>query len=94
MAYRGLQCYNEVENATMSMKEGKRSAVYTVNLPIQQFRGVVAYLTRMNTAYRVTHMYANGIYPPPHECHAIYSVSWIVTLIFIRGVIIQIKLLK
>ena len=42
----------------MSMKEGKMSSVYTVNLPIQQFRGVVAYLTSVNTAYRLTHLYA------------------------------------
>ena len=72
----------------MSMKEGKRSAVYTVNLPIQQFRGVVAYLTRLNTAYRLTHLYANGIYAHD-ERHAINWVAWIKTFIFIRSVIIK-----
>ena len=58
----------------MSMKKGKKSAVYTVNLYIQQFRGVVAYLTRVNTVYRVTHLYANGICARD-ECHAINLVS-------------------
>ena len=80
----------------MSMKEGKRhkyiygkrSAAYTVNLPIQQFRGVVAYLTRVNTVYRLTHLYANGIYAHD-ERHAINWVAWIKTFIFIRSVIIK-----
>ena len=74
----------------MSMKEGKKSAVYTVNLPIQQFRGVTAYLTRVNTTYRLTHLYlyANGIYARD-ECHAINWVAWIKTFIFIRSVIIK-----
>ena len=60
----------------MSMKEGERSATYTINLPIQQFRVVIAYLMRVNNAYRVTHLYANGIYARD-ERHAIKLVSWI-----------------
>ena len=77
----------------MSVKEGKRSAVYTVNLPIQQFRGVVAYLTRVNTAYCLTHLYANRIYAHD-ERHAINLVAGIETFIFIRSVIIQMKPMK
>ena len=42
---------------------------------------------RVNTAYRVTHLYANGIYACD-ELHAMNLVSWIETFIFIRGVII------
>ena len=53
----------------------------------KQLRGVVAYLTRVNTAYRVTHLYANGIHARD-EFHAMNLVSWIETFIFIRGVII------
>ena len=56
-------------------------------------RGIVAYLTHVNTAYRVTHLYANEIYTR-HERHAMILVSWIETFIFIRGVIIQMKSMK
>ena len=59
----------------------------------QQLRGEVTYLTRMNTAYRVTQLYANGIYTR-NECHAMILVSWIETFISIRSVIIQMKLMK
>ena len=48
---------------------------------------------RVNTAYRVTHLYANGIYAHD-ECHAMNLVSWIETFIFIRGVVIQMKPMK
>ena len=60
---------------------------------IQQLRGEEAYLTRVNTAYRVTHLCANEIYVRD-ERHAMILVSWIETFIFVRGVIIQIKLMK
>ena len=42
---------------------------------------------RMNTAYRVTHLHANGIYACD-ERHAMNLVSWIETFIFKWGVII------
>ena len=45
---------------------------------------------RVNTAYRVTHLYANEIYARD-ECHAMILDSWIETFIFTRDVIIQIK---
>ena len=54
---------------------------------------VVAYLTRVNTTYRVTHLYANGIYARD-ELHAMNLVSWIETFIFIWGVIVQMKPMK
>ena len=47
----------------------------------------------VNTAYRVTHLYANRIYARD-EHHAMNLVSWIETFIFIRGVIIQMKPMK
>ena len=62
-------------------------------LRLQQLRGVVAYLTRVNTAYSVTHLYANEIYARD-ECHAMILVSWIETFIFMSDVIIQMKPMK
>ena len=52
-----------------------------------------SYLTCMNTAYRMTHLYANEIYGRD-ECHPMILVSWIETFIFMRGVIIQMKSMK
>ena len=49
---------------------------------IQQLRGVVAYLLHMNTVYRLTHLYANGI-SARDESHAMILVSWIETFILI-----------
>ena len=60
---------------------------------MQQLRRVVAYLTRVNTVYRVTHLYADRIYARD-ECHVMVFFSWIETIIFIRGVIIQMKPMK
>ena len=54
---------------------------------------VVACLTHVNTAYLVTHLYANGIYARD-ERHAMVLDSWIKTFIFVRGVIIQMKAIK
>ena len=42
---------------------------------------------RVNTAYRVMHLHANGIYARD-ERQAMNLVSWIETFIFKRGVII------
>ena len=53
----------------------------------------LTYLTRVNTAYRVMHLYANGIYARDKR-HVMNLVSWIETFIFIRGVIIQMKPMK
>ena len=58
-----------------------------------ELRGVVAYLTLVNTVYRVTRMYANGIYTRD-ERHAMILISWIETFSFIRGVIIQMTPMK
>ena len=55
---------------------------------VQQLRGVLAYLTRVKTAYRVMHLYSKEIYACD-EHNAMILVSWIETFIFIRGVIIQ-----
>ena len=44
-------------------------------------------------AYRVTHLYANGIHARD-ESHVINLVFWIETFIFIRGVINQMKPMK
>ena len=44
---------------------------------------VIVYLTRVNRAYRLTHLYADRIYAHD-EHHAIILVFWIDTLIFIR----------
>ena len=54
-------------------------------------REVVAYLTLVNTAYRVTHMYTNGIYARDerHEMKLFLGLKH-----FIRGVIIQMKPMK
>ena len=60
---------------------------------VQQLPGVVVNLTRANTAYRVTHLYANGIYVRD-ERHPMILVSWIETFIFIWDVIIQMKPMK
>ena len=61
---------------------------------VQQSQGgIVAYLTRVNTAYRVTHLYANEIYARD-ERHAIILISWIKISIFITGVIIKMKSMK
>ena len=60
---------------------------------VQQLRGVVAYLVCVNTAYLVTHLYANGIYAR-FERHAMILFSLIETFIFIRGIIIQMKPIK
>ena len=54
-----------------------------VDSAFSNYAGVVAYLTRVNTTYRVTHLYANGIYARD-ECHAMDLVFWIETFIFIR----------
>ena len=62
-------------------------------LRVQQLRGVVVYLTRVNTAYRMTHLYANEIYGRD-EHYAMILVSWIEIFNFIRGVIIEMKRMK
>ena len=54
-----------------------------VDSAFSNYAGVVAYLTPVNTAYRVTHLYANGIYARD-EHHAMNLVFWIETFIFIR----------
>ena len=51
------------------------------------------YLIRVNTAYYVTHLYANGIYARD-ERHVMILVSWIETFIFKKGVVIQMKPMK
>ena len=60
---------------------------------IQQLCRVIACLTRVNTAYRTTHLYANEIYGRD-ERHAMNLVSWIETFIVIRSVIIHMKPMK
>ena len=52
---------------------------------------VIAYLTRVNIAYRVTHLYANEISARDGR-HSKILVSWIETFIFMMGVIIHARL--
>ena len=60
---------------------------------VQRLRKVVAYLIRVNTECRMTHLFTNRICTCD-ERHVMILVSWIETFIFIRGVIIQMMLMK
>ena len=88
---RDLACQQEV-----SLALTKNPPIYYYNVvdsTFSNYAGVFAYLTRVNTAYRMMHLFANRIYARD-ECHAMNLVSWIETFIFIRGVIIQMKPMK
>ena len=78
----GLACQQEI---SLVLTKTPPIHYYTTDeWPIQKLHGADAYSTHVHFAYGMTHLYTNRIYVCDHH-HTIILVSWIETLIFLRG---------